>query len=92
MSIEKLPPEALECLSDVISHGSNLLEALHCRLRGAVIQDQNQTARDAQDGVPYEPLTANACESFWQHEIEVLNRMIRQAESALKAHNEGEQS
>lgn len=69
---------AHEALSDLISHGDNLLEAIDARIECAKVEDSNP-ARDDTDP----PQTRDANESYWKRERTVVARMIRQAHFAL---------
>lgn len=80
-----LPPDALACLADVVSHGGNILEALHERKRLAIERDTIDAQEAGQEGIPSDSYTRHANETFWQREIDVFNRMVRQAEVAINA-------
>lgn len=69
---------AREALVDLITHGDNLLEAIDARIAQAKVED----------GTPVDPVEpshdpADANESYWKHEREVVVRMIGQAKEAI---------
>lgn len=68
---------AHEALTDLISHGDNLLEAIDSRI---VLAEQEDT-RGLVDGPPEGPTDANT--SYWKRERTIVQRMIRQAHFAL---------
>ncbi len=76
-----LEAPALECLKDVVSHSSDINEALEVRRLKAVKDDRKERAIDA-------PLTGEIGdhESYWIKQQHVFARMMQQAETALATH------
>lgn len=71
-----LPLGVRECLDDLISHSGMFAEALRARKRLAELR--------ASHGGRVEPDTSGQDDaSYWQHEIDVHERMVQQARDAL---------
>lgn len=75
-----LSKPALECLQDVVSHASDFRSALSVRRDRAALADYDKTGVSE----PTEP--ADAGDSYWKHQQDVHERMVRQAQEALDIH------
>lgn len=76
-----LEADALACLEDVVSHASDIHEALAARRLKAHDQDREDGPIDA----PVTSLVGDA-ESYWKKQQEVHTRMVEQAKRALELH------
>lgn len=82
-----LPHAALECLRDVVSHASDIRDALRARLEEAEQDDRDAAVIDAE---PENVGEENR--SYWRHQQVVFNRMVEQATEALTMHYKAEPS
>lgn len=78
-----LEADALACLEDVVSHASDIHEALAARRLKAHDQDREDAPIDA----PVTSLVGDA-ESYWKRQQEVHGRMVEQAKRALELHKQ----
>lgn len=76
-----LSNDALECLRDVVSHAGDFRDALGARLVKAREDDYKQTGVSE----PVEP--PDSGESYWTHQQNVFERMVKQATAALALHD-----
>lgn len=73
---------ALECLRDVVSHASDIRDALRARLDEAEQDDCDAAVIDAEP-----ENVGDENRSYWRHQQVVFNRMVEQATEALAVHD-----
>lgn len=83
----ELPPTALECLRDVISHHGDIKKALEASMAIAESADEKHWQEMAKDGQPLDVTELHANGSYWKHQLDVWERMLGQAVFAVQQHD-----